>query len=342
MSTSTQPIIIKKKKAHGHGHHSSAWKVAFADFMTAMMAFFLLMWLLGSTSEQEKHAISGYFNDPGGSMAGPGGANAGMIDFGTPLTTPQAEAVAAVMSTPAPTSGTAPAQSADELSDDVLAEAMQQREREQLEKLREELERLMAQDGSIFKQLSDQILIDYTKLGLRIQIVDKEHRSMFDLGSSHLKVYSEQVLKALAPLLDGVPNRISVTGHTDAVPFGAGAFYTNWELSSDRANTARRALLDGGYPEPKFLTAQGMGSAAPFKPEAPDDPSNRRIAILVLKQDVADAMLGHAALPSDQLLEAEENALKALGASLPQGTLPRDASSPGTLPPSTTTSAAPN
>lgn len=132
---------------------------------------------------------------------------------------------------------------------------------------------------------------------------------MFDLGSANLKNYSRRVLEALAPLLNTVPNRISVTGHTDAISFGKGAFYTNWELSADRANSARRSLLDGGYPENKFVTVQGMGDAAPFKPEAPTDPMNRRIAIIVLKKSVEDALLGRKGVSSEKVIKSEGKAL---------------------------------
>src|SRR5690606_20048415 len=137
-----------------------------------------------------------------------------------------------------------------------------------------------------------------------VQIVDKEQRPMFDIGSARLKDYSLDVLEALGPLLNSVPNRISVTGHTDAVSYGDGASYSNWELSADRANAARRALIDGAYPEGKFVTVQGMGSAAPFKTEAPNDPINRRIAILVLKKSVEDALLGKQGVDSERVIDS--------------------------------------
>ena len=251
-------IIVRKKKGHGHGHHGGSWKVAFADFMTAMMAFFLLMWVLETTTKEQQLAIAGYFQDPGNEfIIGPRGADSGVIDL-----------------TPEPKESESPQEKSDI---------------PQLEELKEQLETEISLD-TVFELLKDQILIDFTALGLRIQIVDKEQRPMFDVGSARLKYYSKDVLQALAPIIDKVPNKISVTGHTDAMPYGAGASYTNWELSADRANSARRALLEGTYPEAKVATVQGMGSVAPLLVDKPMDPINRRIAIIVLKKAVSDAL----------------------------------------------------
>ncbi|MEN0037536.1 MAG: OmpA family protein, partial [Cellvibrio sp.] len=152
----------------------------------------------------------------------------------------------------------------------------------------------------------DQILIDFTALGLRIQIVDKDQRPMFDIGSANLQKWSSDVLHALAPILNKVQNKISVTGHTDSTPYGAGATYTNWELSADRANAARRALLEGSYPEAKVATVQGMGSAAPLLVDKPGEPINRRIAIIVLKKAVAEALGSGVGIDSSQLMKSSD------------------------------------
>lgn len=286
-------IVVRKKKGHGHGHHGGSWKVAFADFMTAMMAFFLLMWVLETTTKEEQLAIAGYFNDPGSKyIIGPGGADAGVINLqpepreADPIEAPQVEA---------PLTET-------QLTEENLRRQLEQAELEQLETLKEQLETEINLD-SVFALLKEQILIDFTALGLRIQIVDKEQRPMFDVGSARLKYYSKDVLHALAPIIDKVPNKISVTGHTDSTPYGAGASYTNWELSADRANSARRALLEGSYPEAKVSTVQGMGSVAPLLVDKPTDPINRRIAIIVLKKAVSDALAsGGAGLKSSDLI----------------------------------------
>jgi chemotaxis protein MotB len=346
MKTSMQPIIIKKKKVHGHGHHGGGWKVAFADFATAMMAFFLLMWLMAAANDPQKKAISGYFNDVGGGMIGPGGANTGVIQFDYAEGSPdKIEATPSIReqedggenlrnrgegsSTP----------SMVQLSEEQVRQEFERKEQENLEKLKQQLEEELMKSNSALRELRDQILIDYTGLGLRIQIVDKEQRPMFDVGSQRLQTYSSAVLEALAPLLDRVPNHISITGHTDATPYGTGAIYSNWELSADRANSARRALLNGHYPEEKIVTVQGMGSAAPYKPEAPTDPVNRRIAIIVLKKAVEEALLGKQGISSEHVIESEGGALD------PERAGPAAEPAPATTPPaapSTTPSTTPS
>jgi chemotaxis protein MotB len=310
MNSSLQPIIIKKKKAAGHAHHGGAWKVAFADFATAMMAFFLLMWLMAAANDPQKKAVAGYFNDVGGGLVGPGGANTGVIQFDNPQSAPNDMSPPQIQKTEpggenSQNNGEGAANpSVVQLTTQQLREQYEQEEKENLERLKEQLEAELSKADSALRELRDQIIIDYTGLGLRVQIVDKEQRPMFDSGSARLKGYSLDVLEALAPLLNSVPNRISVTGHTDAIAYGAASTYSNWELSADRANAARRAMMDGGYPEDKFVTVQGMGAAAPFKPETPTDPINRRIAILVLKKNVEEALLGRQGLDSENIINS--------------------------------------
>jgi chemotaxis protein MotB len=285
MEKGVQPIIIIKKKGHGHGHHGGGWKVALADFMTAMMAFFMLMWLLGSTTKDEQKAISGYFKDPGSEYnVGEGGASPGILK----LQQPQQKAHEGEPTTEK-TQKEDPPEHTGEPTEAELKKENERIEKQQLEELQQQLQLQIVNDAA-FQEIKDQILIDFTALGLRIQIVDKDQRAMFDSGSAHLKPYSEALLKALAPLLDKVKNKISVTGHTDSTPYGATASYTNWELSADRANAARRALQQGSYPENKIVAVQGMGAAAPFLIDKPAEPMNRRIAIIVLKNAVADAL----------------------------------------------------
>jgi chemotaxis protein MotB len=315
MKTSMQPIIVKKKKAGAHPHHGGSWKVAFADFATAMMAFFLLMWLMAAANDPQKRAIAGYFTDVGGGLSGPGGANTGVISFDHPQTSPDPMAPPKIeKSEPGGDNSQSRGEGTDtpttvQLSEQQVREEFEKQEQENLEKLKQQLEQELEKSTSALRELKDQILIDYTGLGLRIQIVDKEQRPMFDVGSQRLQSYSSTVLEALAPLLDRVPNHISITGHTDATPYGTGAVYSNWELSADRANSARRALLMGGYPEEKIVTVQGMGSAAPYKPEAPTDPVNRRIAIIVLKKAVEEALLGKQGVSSEHVIESEGGVL---------------------------------
>lgn len=258
--------------------------------MTAMMAFFLLMWLLGSTSKEQQKAISGYFNEPGSEYAiGEGGASPGVVNMDQPQKESHADEQTKDAADKENTEENTQPQTSEQISEANIKKENERIEKEQLEELKAQLQEQISQD-EVFQQIKDQILIDFTALGLRIQIVDKDQRPMFDSGSAHMKTYSENVLKALAPLLDKVPNKISITGHTDAIPYGAGATYTNWELSADRANAARRAMSSGGYPDEKVATVQGMGSAAPYLADQPNEPINRRIAIIVLKKAVADAL----------------------------------------------------
>jgi len=274
------------------------------------------LWLIASANEPQKKAIAGYFNDVGGGMIGPGGANNGAIQFDHPLSQPDPTSPPTIqqgqpagdksMNNGAGAGATTPVQ----MSAEQIRREYEQKEQEALAQLKAQLEQELDKTDSVLKELKDQILIDYTALGLRIQIVDKEKRPMFDLGSARLKDYSTDVLEALAPLLNQVPNRISITGHTDAIAYGSGAVYSNWELSADRANAARRALLDGEYPGEKVLTVQGMGASSPYRPEAPSDPINRRIAIIVLKKSVEDALLGRQGVDSDSVIESEGKVLE--------------------------------
>src|SRR5690606_14342397 len=187
-----QPIIIKKKKGHGHGHHGGSWKVALADFMTAMMAFFLLMWLLGSTSTEEKKAIAGYFQDPGSPyLIGQGGPDLGLLNQEQPIKQTQSE-------TPDPDLASDKDAHKDyeqAMTEEQVKREMEKIENQQLEELKRQLETEINSLDSVFQQIKDQILIDFTALGLRIQIVDKDQRPMFDVGSANLKSWSADVLK---------------------------------------------------------------------------------------------------------------------------------------------------
>jgi len=294
-----QPIIvIKKIKKGGHGHHGGAWKVAYADFVTAMMAFFLLLWLMGSTTTEQKRYIAGYFQDPSGiSPVGPGGAAPGVI--------PKEDAA------PPPPQGTLDNQMSNlpgESEMDVAArerEKLKKQEQAQLEKLQEDLENVL-QTNPAFDMFRDQVMIDITPMGLRIRIMDQDNRPSFLSGSAQMNIYTEQILEALAPSIDGVPNRISITGHTDSTPFGHDANYTNWELSADRANAARRALINGGYPEKKIANVEGYADSLPFDVNDPNGPRNRRIAIVVLKKEVDDSLRQEMGVPVQNIIHKDE------------------------------------
>lgn len=275
-----KPIIIKRIRKSGHDFHGGSWKVAFADFATAMMAFFLLLWLMGNATEADKQAISGYFNDPAGvsnqsgattSIIGEGGADSAVIQVNAPdvhLVDNDEDANI-------------------ELNEQQIVELAEQRELLQLEALKKDLEQLV-DTSDAFKDFKDQVYIDITPSGLRIQIVDKDKRPMFDSASAELKFYSKNILRRLAEVLRQVPNKLSVTGHTDATPFTEREDYGNWELSADRANAARRILNSSGIQERKIARVEGFSSSILFNKEHPYASINRRIAIIVLKQSAVE------------------------------------------------------
>jgi chemotaxis protein MotB len=285
-----RPIIIKKRKIVGGGHHGGAWKVAYADFVTAMMAFFMVMWLITAVSKEERAAIFEYFKNPSmqdgsapkpapGQM-GPGGASTSPIDLGggldAPRTSPnEVEDIGA------------PVAPVDVDEAVRIAEAVEKR---QLESLMEDLKEAIAQSQAL-APFKDQLLLDITPEGLRIQIVDAQNRAMFAIGSTRLQDYTDKILRELAPYLSSVPNRISLTGHTDTTPYAPQAGYTNWELSADRANAARRALEAGGLSTDKVARIVGLSSSVLFDRENPRNPINRRISIIVMTKRADEAAL---------------------------------------------------
>lgn len=304
----TQPIIVKKIKKGGHGHHGGAWKIAYADFVTAMMAFFLLLWLLGGTTKEEKTAISDYFENPS-AIAGPGGASTSMIKIGggkdvtysdgdtkrgsneKDIRDATKEKMHEDASKDGVHEGSAKDMGADEATKQAK-DALAAQDKQKLTALKNQLEE-MIEASVVLKPFKDQLLLDITTEGLRVQIVDKENRPMFSSGSANLQPYTSQILKEIGRVINRVPNRISLSGHTDAIPYSAnfGAKYSNWELSADRANASRRALQDGGMDEAKMARVVGLSSAVPFDSQNPNNPINRRISIIVLNHDTEDAIL---------------------------------------------------
>jgi chemotaxis protein MotB len=290
-----RPIYIKRVKKVAAGHHGGAWKVAYADFVTAMMAFFLVMWLVTAVSKDQRAAIFDYFKNPSmepgksvkpapGQM-GPGGASTSPIDLGGGLDAPKSSLQktdrigATVM--------TEPAKPIDLKSEDQkaaeLAELKRELEKKQLDALMQDLKEAIAKSQAL-EPYKDQLLLDITPEGLRIQIVDAQNRPMFDLGSSRLKPYTNAILKEVTVYLKTVPNRVSITGHTDVTPYAGISGYTNWDLSTDRANAARRALEAAGYSTAQIARVTGLSSSVLFNKENPRDPVNRRISIVVMTQ----------------------------------------------------------
>ncbi len=277
-----QPIIIKRVKKGGHAVHGGAWKIAYADFVTAMMAFFLLMWLLGSTSEGDKKGIADFFQSPlkvallnGGS--GSGDSSSVLKGGGQDLTRSGGQVKRGDVQSPRST-----------VNLQALRHEQRAAEAAKLQEISAQVESELKNSAKL-AQYASQIKMDMTRDGLRIQIVDEQARPMFDSGSAVVKPYMRELLRAIGGVLIEVPNRLTLEGHTDATPFpGGDKGYSNWELSADRANASRRELVTGGLTEDRVLRVLGLASSQPFDRKDPTEPQNRRISIIVMNRDAED------------------------------------------------------
>jgi chemotaxis protein MotB len=311
-SGSNQPvIIIRKKKSGGHGHHGGAWKVAYADFVTAMMAFFLLLWLLNATTEEQRIGIANYFAP---SVAPDASSGSNGVMGGQTITTDGA--MVAQNSTPSVTveidappaetddsdSGATAATQADEAEQAALAEPPAQPAASQTnasdqeaQKLLKELEdeqfrqaehqlRQAIQQVPDLKTLAQNLIIDRTPEGMRIQLVDQDRVSMFSSGSAKMEDYTKKLLDLVAQVVARMPNKISISGHTDSTPYQSDNGYSNWELSADRANAARRELLTAGLSPDRIANVVGKADTDPLLPDDPNSPRNRRLSIVLLHE----------------------------------------------------------
>lgn len=283
MSEQKAPIIVKRIKKVTGGHHGGAWKIAYADFVTAMMAFFLLMWLLGSTSKGDLEGIAEYFKNPlkvsmqGGS--GSGDSSSVIKGGGADITRTTGQIK----------KGETEAEKKSYNLKAAQAE-LERIEASNLKQLKKRLEKAIDANPTL-RQFKRQLLIDITSEGLRIQIVDEQNRPMFNLASAELQPYTKIILREIGPVLNDVTNRVSLSGHTDDKPYAnAGRGYSNWELSADRANASRRELIAGGMDEAKMLRVVGLASSVPFNQAAPHDPVNRRISIIVMNKRTEEAV----------------------------------------------------
>ena len=281
---SQRPIVIKRIKKHAGGHHGGAWKIAYADFVTAMMAFFLLMWLLGSTTKGELTGIADYFRTPlkiamaGGS--GSGDSSSILKAGGRDLTRSDDLQMRR---------GQRPEEPRPINVKSIQAE-LARMETQKLKALKGKLDQMIDGSGTL-QQYRDQLLIDVTTEGLRIQIIDVLNRPMFDSGSAQMKPYVRDILLAMSGPLNETENKISLTGHTDAKPYASGErSYSNWELSTERANASRRVLVAGGLAEGKIKRVVGMASAVLFDSSDPFSPANRRIAIIVMNKQAEETV----------------------------------------------------
>ena len=268
MSSDKRPIIVIKRKVVAAGHHGGAWKIAFADFMTAMFAFFLVMWLLSSSSPKQLRGIAEHFQMPLSEAlkGGPAINNSPSVIPG----------------------GGDPAVIKDEVkkpkSEEDLDEMANAEDTSRLDNLKQKLDE-MIESSPLLKQFRPQLLIDITPEGLRIQIVDSSNRPMFDRSSAVVVSYMHNILREISPVINAQPNKITLSGHTDATQYAQGdKSYSNWDLSADRANASRRELVAGGLQEVKILRVMGVASSMHLNQEDPFAPINRRISIVVLNQ----------------------------------------------------------
>ena len=279
-----RPIIVKRIKKGGGGHHGGAWKIAYADFVTAMMAFFLLMWLLGSTTKGDLNGISEYFKTPlkvamqGGS--GSGDSSSVIPGGGKDLTRKEGQVKA----------GDDPSTTKKTFNLTAAKQAMEREEKQRLQGLKERLQQKIESTPALQK-FKNQLLLDFTSEGLRIQIVDEQNRPMFPSAKADLAAYTREILTEIGPILNDVPNKIGLSGHTDSTPYVSDAGYSNWELSADRANASRRELVRGGLGDDKVLRVVGLASAAPLDRTDPFNPINRRISIIVMNKKTEEGLM---------------------------------------------------
>ena len=305
-------IIIKRVKKGGHAHHGGAWKVAYADFVTAMMAFFLLLWLLNATTEAQKQGISDYFSP---STASDSSGGAGGLLGGRAISSPGAmisrTAQPSVSLSLEPTSGATEGKADEEggageqasnatdatgedgedttrsnAEESESSERKAERNKEQMrfDRIEKELLKAVEQDPEL-RALANNLLIENTLEGLRVQVIDKEGKSMFALGSARMFERTRRLLGSISKVMQSMPNKIKITGHTDSLPFRGGyRSYGNWELSSDRAQSARRVLVESGLSSDRIESVAGRASKDPLVPDDPTSARNRRISIVLLRE----------------------------------------------------------
>jgi len=325
--TNQPPIIIKKKKrGGGHPHHGGAWKVAYADFVTAMMAFFLLLWLLNATTEEQRIGIANYFapsvapDSTSGSNGVMGGQTvttdgAMVAENSTPSVTVEIQAPPA--ETDGSSGGAADANAADasaamaaaqndsasqaasstqqqaaqqtataqqpDSSDQEAQKLLKELEDEQFRQAEHQLRQAIQQVPDL-KTLAQNLIIDRTPEGMRIQLVDQDRISMFASGSAKMEDYTKKLLDLVAQVVARMPNKISISGHTDSTPYQSDNGYSNWELSADRANASRRELLAAGLSPDRIANVVGKADTDPLLPDDTSSPRNRRISIVLLHE----------------------------------------------------------
>ncbi|MGM0833661.1 flagellar motor protein MotB [Halomonas qinghailakensis] len=294
-----RPIIIRRKKVV-HAHHGGAWKIALADFMTALMALFLVMWILSVSDDETRRGVAEYFS--------------------TPLITAMTSGDRSGSTQVIPGGGPDPTHSDGERARvDVLQYSRPSaQERRFFNDVQARIERAIELDPEL-RQLRNQMRFDLTREGLRIQLLDTEQRPMFELGSDQVAPYMRNLLRTMAPLLNELPNDLSISGHTDSVPYAGGyRGYSNWELSNDRANASRRELVTGGLDPDQLLRVSGFADRAKLPDTSPTDPINRRIELVVLLPEIAETIRNPGIMNLENPLPDDDAPLEALPLSTPQ------------------------
>ena len=312
-----RPIIVKKIKKVAAGHHGGAWKVAYADFVTAMMAFFLLLWLLNAVTEEQKKGIAAYFRptlavqNTSATFTILTGQAQPMDDMsgGASQDSDSEDEDQAMQQAPATGEGDRPQSLEGEKSDigtgnepqpgkgdkpvdlEEAEKAVAASEQKQLEQIQQDIKKAIQEDPGL-KELEKNLKIDKTEDGIRIQLLDQEKISMFPSGSAAMNPRSKELLEKVAEVVKSLPNKIEISGHTDAKPYAGGDNYTNWELSADRANASRRVLVGAGISPDRLTMIKGRADTDPFVKTDPFDPQNRRISIVLLREQKAPSDSG--------------------------------------------------
>lgn len=329
MADDTRPIIIKRIKKIEGGHHGGAWKVAYADFVTAMMAFFLLLWLLNAVTEEQKLGIANYFRptialdsesatltilegqtQPIAEMAGGQAPELQGAEVGEGEAPAQASDAVAQTIDPADAGGAKPVDLQEALA------AIAKEEENKFAEAKRQIEKAIEESAEL-RDLKQNLLIEQTDEGLRIQLLDREKISMFPSGSASMNEQSRRLLEKVAVTIKSLPNKLAISGHTDATPYSGGGQYSNWELSTDRANASRRVLVEAGINPSRVETVNGKAETDPLVKENPFAPQNRRISIVLLREEPRPSPPAEARQPAAQTAPAGSPATPASPPGLP-------------------------
>lgn len=326
-----QSIIIKKVKKGGHGgHHGGAWKIAYADFVTAMMAFFLLLWLLNSVTQESLEGLSNYFApvSVSASTSGSGDILGGKtISEDGAGTSSSGQVSNVTMDLPPPKAGSGGEEAAS-VTEDVAKKALEAIEEQQFEEAQQKIEEKIKASAEM-EQLKDSLTIDNTPEGLRIQLIDQDGLPLFASGGSEMLPHTRKLVKLVAGVINSMPQQLSISGHTDAVPFRTSTGYSNWELSSDRANAARRGLMDENVPFERVSRVVGKAATEPLLPDNPTHASNRRLSIILLRgtgepmPEEEESLPGLNAIKQKQLLENSGLGQSGSGSSIDLEAIPK-------------------